>query len=65
MNDRERELWVMNDEWLYLVYKVSKQSLKEFIKENKGLIDKVINGAVDFSYSKDKRTNKVFVRNSP
>ena len=47
MNNHERELWVLNDEGLYLAHKASKQSLREFIRENKQMIDDVIYGVLN------------------
>ncbi|MFA5759149.1 MAG: hypothetical protein WC942_07335 [Clostridia bacterium] len=43
MNDKEREMWVMNDEGLYSMWKRSKLSKRNFIKTNRVFIDKVIN----------------------
>ena len=42
MNNQERELWVLNDEGLYMDYKHSRQSMRDFLKENREFIDKYI-----------------------
>jgi len=43
MNDRERELWVLNDESLYNWHQSSRQPMREFIKENRTELTTVIN----------------------
>ena len=42
MNDTEREQWVLNDEGLYLDFKRSRLSMRNFLKENREFIDKYI-----------------------
>ena len=42
MNDTERELWVINDEGLYRWWKGSRQSKRQFLRENRTEIDAVI-----------------------
>ena len=42
MNNTERELWVLNDEGLYLDFKHSRLSMINFLKENRELIDQYI-----------------------
>jgi hypothetical protein len=42
MNNRERELWVNNDEGLYLWWKRSRLSLRNFIRENREELDALI-----------------------
>ena len=42
MNNTERELWVLNDEGLYLDFKRSRLSMRNFLKENRELIDQYI-----------------------
>ena len=42
MNNRERELWIMNDEGLYNWFKSSRLSLHNFIKEFRNQIDGII-----------------------
>lgn len=43
MNDQEREMWVMNDEGLYISWKRSRLSKRNFIRENREAIDGFIN----------------------
>ena len=43
MNNRERELWIANDEGLYLWQRRSKQSMRAFIRENREELDRYIN----------------------
>ena len=42
MNNRERELWVNNDEGLYGWWKESRQPMRTFIKDNRAEIDAAI-----------------------
>lgn len=42
LNNRERELWVMNDEGLYNWWKSSRLSMRNFIRENRAEIDQAI-----------------------
>jgi hypothetical protein len=44
MNDEERRLWVLNDEGLYLDWRRSRQSMKQFIREHRAEIDGYIAG---------------------
>ncbi len=44
MNDEERRLWVLNDEGLYNLQRRSRLLLKRWIRENRALIDEVIQG---------------------
>ena len=46
MNDRERELWVMNDEGLYRWWKSTRKTLRSFIRENRQVITDSINRAM-------------------
>jgi len=46
-NDEEREQWIDNDEGLYLWWIGSKQSYRNFIRENREQIDTVIDRALD------------------
>ncbi len=41
-NDEERRLWVLNDEGLYNLQLASRKPTKIWIRENRELIDKVI-----------------------
>lgn len=45
MNDRERELWVQNDEGLYRWWKSSRLALRAFLRENREEIDRGIERA--------------------
>ena len=47
MNDRERRLWVLNDEGLYLTYKASGRPLKSFLREERAMIDAAIKRVLD------------------
>jgi hypothetical protein len=47
MNNRERELWVNNDEGLYLWWKRSRLSMRNFIKENREELDALILAVID------------------
>lgn len=42
MNNREREMWIDNDEGLYCWWKSSRQSKRKFIRENRAAIDAAI-----------------------
>jgi len=42
MNNRERELWIMNDEGLYRWWRSSRMSITAFIKEHREEIDEAI-----------------------
>lgn len=48
MNDKERELWVLNDEGLYLWWKSSRGGLKAWVREHREeltrIIDLILNG---------------------
>ena len=44
MDERERELWVLNDEGLYLWWKQSKRPLRKFLRENREELDRIIKG---------------------
>ena len=46
MNNRERQMWIDNDEGLYLWWKSSRQPMAKFIKENREEIDSAINNAL-------------------
>jgi hypothetical protein len=46
MNDDERRLWVENDEGLYLWWQDSELPIREFIRQNRGEIDRVISSAL-------------------
>ena len=43
MDNREREMWIQNDEGLYGWWKSSHTTLRNFIKENRVEIDATIN----------------------
>jgi hypothetical protein len=42
MNDVERSDWVNNEEGLYLAWRRSGKSMRDFIRENRELIDQMI-----------------------
>ena len=41
MNDDDRRAWVDNDEGLYDMQRRSRLSMREFIRQNRALIDRV------------------------
>ena len=43
MNDKERAMWIDNDEYLYDMKRHSGYSMKAFIKLNRQKIDEIIN----------------------
>lgn len=42
INDEDRRLWVLNDEGLYNLMRDSRLGTREFIRQNRKLIDEVI-----------------------
>ena len=42
LNDRERSLWVQNDEGLYSWWRRSRRGLRAFIRENRTALDAVL-----------------------
>jgi len=46
MNNNEREQWINNDEGLYLWWKRSRLSMREFIRQNRDEIDSCISRAL-------------------
>lgn len=46
MNNTEREMWVDNDEGLYRWWQSSRQSKRQFIRDNRSEIDRCINQAL-------------------
>ena len=42
MNDEERRQWVANDEGLYNEQRRSRKSMTRFIRENRALIDEIV-----------------------
>jgi hypothetical protein len=44
MNDRERELWVLNDERLYNEWRASKMGMQRFIRRYRAELDAYIAG---------------------
>jgi len=46
INDRERELWVQNDQGLYNWWKSSRQPMRAFIRENRAELTELINKAL-------------------
>lgn len=47
MNDSEREMWVNNDEDLYRWRKLSGQSIRNFIRENREELTRIIQAVLD------------------
>jgi hypothetical protein len=47
MNNREREMWIDNDEGLYSWWLSSRQSKRVFIQENRAEIDAAISQALN------------------
>lgn len=47
LNDRERKMWVMNDEGLYHWWKDTRKCITTFIRENRNLLDECIIGALN------------------
>lgn len=47
LNDKERELWVLNDEGLYNWQRSSRLSMRNFIRENRAELDAYINRALN------------------
>lgn len=47
LNDKDREQWINNDEGLYNWWRRSKQSKRQFIKDNIVEIDIVINNVAE------------------
>ena len=47
MNNKERELWVMNDEPLYLWWQSTKLPMTKFLKEKRQSIDRYIKALTD------------------
>ena len=41
-NDEDRRQWVLNDEGLYCEWRRSRQSMRQWIRENRDLIDECI-----------------------
>lgn len=46
-NDRERELWVSNDEGLCRWWKTSRLSMRNFLRENRDELDRIIHEAIN------------------
>ena len=46
MNDKEREMWVNNDEGLYNWFRESRLSMREFIRSNRAELTAYINKAM-------------------
>lgn len=45
MNDHERRLWVLNDEYLYRWWKTSRMGILAFIRANRPVLDRHIAAA--------------------
>lgn len=46
-NDKERRLWVLNDEGLYNMWQFSRRGLYVWIRENRTIIDSAIDGVLN------------------
>lgn len=46
-NDRERELWVINDEGLYNWQKDSGLSMRNFLRQHRDELDQIIETAIN------------------
>lgn len=62
LNDHERELWVLNDSYLYGLHKESRQSMRAFLKENRDEIDAHIRKVLD---QPPRRDNPSYAENPP
>jgi hypothetical protein len=47
LNDHDRELWVRNDETLYLWWKSHKCSMRQFLREHRDELDSFINARLN------------------
>lgn len=47
MNDDHRRIWILNDEGLYNWYRGSNLTMREFIRQNRVDLDKVINNVTE------------------
>ena len=47
MNDREREMWVLNHEPLYLAHKASRLSMRKFLRTQRAEIDAAIDAQLN------------------
>jgi hypothetical protein len=56
MNNRERELWILNDEELYRWWKATRMSMTRFLKECREIINEFIGMRVNSEYGRYKRT---------
>jgi len=54
-SDRERKVWVKNDERLHQWWKSSKKPIRAFIKQNQDDIDEYIIEARDVSFYSEMR----------
>jgi hypothetical protein len=58
MNNRERELWVQNDEGLYSWWRGTRQPMRTFLRENRAELDAAITRALEPPTPKDWRDAK-------
>lgn len=49
MNDNERELWVLNDESLYVWWRQSRLGMRAFLRTNREELDTLISQALEAS----------------
>ena len=54
MNDKERRLWILNDEGMYRWYRHAHKGISTFIRENRIEIDQAIRQALGERYSDEK-----------
>jgi hypothetical protein len=59
MNDRERELWVSNDEGLYNWWKSTRLPMREFINKNRAELTRIIEAALNKPPRPNPRTGPV------
>jgi len=52
MNDNDRAQWIDNDESLYIWWRGSRQSKREFIKENRERLTEYINKVLNMEPAK-------------
>jgi hypothetical protein len=42
IDDKERSVWVLNDEKLFLLWRKDGRAIKKFIRDNRAIIDELI-----------------------
>jgi len=56
-NDKERELWVNNDESLYHWFQRSRQGLTRFVREHRKEIDSYVDRSLNAENEKTHQSN--------